>query len=147
MSAIRVVELRKHAITELTPLLRALNPKPTVSYSWKADTRERNQVFTMRGRGETPPASLRPGKTFRNESGSFEVVVHVHAVGKDQETADEQALAYGAVIEDYFAINRTPGITGVNWWVVASYEMDGGPSDRASVSQLIYTVRYDARLT
>lgn len=145
MASSVTVEARKHLIDELQELIS--EDEALITYGWRADTRERNQIFTQRSRGETPPASLKAGKKFRNEQARFSLVIHVHKVGASQEEADEDAIAFGLVVEDYFAENSSPGVDGLNWWRVESYELDGGPTDRASVSQLIYTILYDARLT
>lgn len=123
------------------------DPSMTVTYAWDPESSDARQIFTMRPEGETPPASLKAGRTFRNETGRFRVVVHIEAPGGDPEEADEIALGYGQTVEEFFADNRSPDVDGLNWWVVESWEMAGGPTGQSSISQLIYTVRYDARLT
>lgn len=139
------VAARKAAVAALQELIS--EDEADVSYAWRADSRERNQIFTMKSRGETPYAALKAGKKFRNEEGRFSLVIHVHKVGASPEEADEDAIAFGETVEDYFAENSCPAVEGMTQWGIESYEMDGGPADRGSVSQLIYTVLFKARLT
>jgi len=119
-----------------------------VTYSWDPDSRAREQVFTMRPRGDQEPAALHSGPTKRNETGRFTIVVHVEKVGGDAEDADDRAIVIGREVEEFIAGKKNSlGVTGLNWIVMESWEMNGGPSDRGHISQLFYTVRYSARLT
>lgn len=139
-----IVAARKAVVDGLRPLLADV----LVTYSWDPDARDREQVFTMRPRGEQSPSSLKAGRTFRDETGRFQIVVHVELVGGDAEEADDRAIALGRVVEEFVADNKNSlGVPGLNWIVMESWEMNGGPSDRAFISQLVFTVRYNARLT
>lgn len=140
------VAVRKYAIEQLVDLIDS--DEVLVSYAWKPDARSRRQIFTMRSRAEVSPASLKAGRMFRNESGRFELVVHLEHVGEDQEAADTELLdVYAPTVEEFFADTKRPDVTGVNAWWIESWELAGGPSDRGSISQLIYVIHYDARIT
>lgn len=141
-----IVAARKAARDGLEALLKG-DPDITVTYSWDPESSDQKQIFTMRAEGTQEPASLRAGRTHRNESGRFRVVVHAECPGDSPEEADEVAIGYGQVVEEFFADNRVPGVDGLNWWVIEGWEMNGGPTGQSSISQLIYTVIYDARLT
>lgn len=141
-----VVAARKALVADLAA--QAGLSGVSVSYSWDPDSRAREQVFTVRPRGDQEPAALHSGATRRNETGRFQVVVHVELVGGDAEDADERAIALGRVVEERVAaLKNSLGVSGLNWIVMESWEMNGGPTDRAHISQLFYTVRYNARLT
>lgn len=127
--------------------LEALLSDAEVSYSWDPSSRAQYQVFTMRARGDHEPAALKAGKTIRDETARFNIAIHVAEVGGNVEEADDTAIEFGRIVEDFIATNRCPPVDGINWWVVESWEMDGGPSDNAAITQLIYTIRYNARLT
>jgi hypothetical protein len=140
------VAVRKAAIAALDALID--DDEVLVNYYWKPDARDRRQVFTQRSRADVTPAAMKAGRLHRNEAGRFELVVHLEHVGEDQEAADEEVLdAYAEIVEEYFADTKRPDVEGVNWWLIASWELAGGPSDRGSISQLIYTITYDARVT
>jgi hypothetical protein len=141
-----IVATRKALVTDLAAQSAMAAVK--VTYAWDPDALDREQVFTTRARGDQEPASLHAGPTKRNETGRFQVVVHVELVGASPEEADERAIALGKVVEERVAARKSDlGVTGLNWIVMESWEMNGGPSDRGSISQLFYTVRYNARLT
>lgn len=146
MAGSAIVAARKKARDGLEAVFDG-DPEMTVTYAWNPESSDKRQIFTMRAEGQTPPASLRSGRTFRNEDARFRVVVHVDEPGASPEEADEIALEYGTAVEEFFADNRTPDVPGLNWWVVDSWEMTGGPTGQSSISQLIYTIHYDARLT
>lgn len=142
-----IVEARKYVIAELDTRLTLDPADALITYAWRPDARERCQIFTMRPRGEHNPAALTASRMPRNERAEFQLVVHVEEVGEDQEFADESAIEYGRVVEEFFADTKTPPVVGMNWWRIASWELGGGPTDRGSIAQLIYTVEFDARLT
>lgn len=145
-----VVALRKAVVAGLEDLF----PGPPeddvlVTYAWQPEAKDRYQVFTMRPRGEHSPAALKSGRNFREEDARFQVVVHVEEVGGSQEEADEKAIVFGQVVEEFLADHKGTEleVDGLKWLVVESWEMTGGPTDRSSVAQLIYTVHFNARLT
>lgn len=141
-----IVATRKALVTDLAA--QSALDGVLVTYGWDPSALDREQVFTMRARGEQEPAALHAGPTKRNETGRFQVVVHVELVGGDAEDADERAIAIGKVVEERVAARKSDlGVTGLNWLVMESWEMNGGPTDRGHISQLFYTVRYSARLT
>lgn len=120
----------------------------SVTYGWNPKMTDRYQIFTMRPRGEHSPASLKAGRNFRDETATFQLVVHVEEVGGDAEDGDLKALSYGLVVEEYLADNKQGlGVAGVNSLYVEGWELTGGPADRGYIAQLIYTIRYNARLT
>lgn len=148
MAGSLIVAARKRARDGLANVFPGIpDDDVLVSYAWKPDAKDRYQIFTMRPRFEHAPASIRAGRLFRNEDGRFAVVVHVELPGSDMEAADEKAIEFGTRVEEWFADNRDPGVAGIKWWLLEGAEMSGGPTDRSSISQLIYTVNYDARLT
>ena len=142
-----VVDLRKAVAVGLAadPGLAGAD----VSYAWRPDSRERRQVFTHRARADTPPAALRSGRNHRDENGTFQVVVHCEVPGADAEEADAECVALGGAVEDWFADRKCNqlGVPGLQSLIVTGWELGGGPADRAYISQLIYTVRWTARLT
>lgn len=144
MASSVIVAARKFAQEGLVSLF---DEDVAVTYAWDPKSTAMYQIFTMRARGDHAPASLKSGRTFRNEAARFDIGIHVAEIGGNVEDADEKAIEFGQIVEEFIATNRCPPIPGMNWWVVESWELNGGPSDRAAISQLIYTVKYDARLT
>jgi len=150
MASTIVVALRRAVVDGLSGLLPDYGDRQAlVTYAWDPEARDSLQVFTMRPRGDHSPAALRAGRNHRNEEASFQVVIHVEVAGADVEEADNRALEIGQVVEEFIADHKSNelAIPGLNWITVSSWEMNGGPADRSAISQLIYTVSYNARLT
>lgn len=119
-----------------------------VSYAWSFGTQSRERIFTGRARATHDPASLKAGRNFRNERMSFDLTVLVEGVGLNPEETDERAIALGLVVEEYVADNKGGlGVAGVNWIRVDGMELQNLSNDRGSMSELTYTITYDARLT
>lgn len=145
-----IVALRKAVVEGLRDLIPQYGDEAAlVTYAWDPDAHDAVQVFTMRPRGDHSPAALKSGRNNRNESAAFQIVVHVEQVGGNVEEADEHALELGVVVEEFIADHKSNelAVPGLNWLTVSSWEMTGGPTDRSAISQLIYTVSYNARLT
>lgn len=124
--------------------------KPKVSLSYPLGAKDREKVFTRRARFTHAPASLKAGRTFRNETGLFEVVILVEGVGESAETTSTRAVTLGTAFEEYVADNRTLGgaVTGLNWLVVeGDGELAELMNDRGTLAELTYSLKYDARLT
>lgn len=120
-----------------------------VSYAWKPASVQRRQVFTLNARGDTPSASLRSGRNYRNETGTFEIVVHVEQPGQDQEATDTVCSAALTAVQEWVADrkNNELAVDGLNTFTEESWRMTGGVTDHSTVSQAFLTVRYTARLT
>lgn len=148
MAGSRVVAVRSALIDGLA----AVGGLSTVDviYAWKFDQElPRERIFTSRVRATHEPASLKSGRTFRNERVTFDLVVRVEKVDGTAEEADERALVIGALVEEYVADNRTLGgsVSGLNWVVVSGMELNNLSNDRGNLSELVYAITYDARLT
>lgn len=120
-----------------------------VSYAWRPDSRARRQVFTHRASADTPPAALRSGRNYRDETGTFQVVVHCEIPGADAPDAEAECVALGTAVEEWFADRKSNevGVAGLQSLLVTGWELGGGAADRAYIAQMIYTVRWTARLT
>lgn len=119
-----------------------------VSYGWPGEAAQKELIFCGRVRSEHGTAALRTGRRFRNESGSFLVVVHVKTAGGTPEEAEERALELGTAVEECVADNKTlGGVPGLNSAVIEDMEMTNGITDTGAVAVLEYSLRYQARLT
>lgn len=119
-----------------------------VMYAWKP-TQSRSVAFTSEARFTHAPASLRAGRNFRDEVGTFKFTILLELPGGSLEAAADAALACGLAFEEYVADNKTGlGVAGVYALLVdgegALTEM---ANDRASLAELEYPIRYNARLT
>lgn len=147
MAASRVVAVRSALIDALAAL--ASLDGVVVEYAWRFGSTDRERIFTGRARATHGPASLKSGRTHRNERMTFDLVVLVEKVDGTQEEADERALVLGAVVEEYVADNNTLGgtVSGLNWITVSGVELNGLANDRGHLAELTYSLTYDARLT
>lgn len=142
-----VVDVRKAVVAGLAA--RAGLSGVQVTYGWPgADVAERERIFTNNPRGTHAPASLRTGRVYRDEQMEFDIVLQVEGVGKSAQEADERAVVLGAEIEEYVADNAgSLGVAGLNWFRMARVEMNNLYNDRGALSEITYTVAYQARLT
>lgn len=144
------VATKQAIVTGFTAKLAALSAYDDVlvSYAWPAGKKQREKVFGARTRTTHTPASLRPGRTFRDEVGEIDFVILVESVGGSAEDADERASAIGQQFEEYIADKRNSlGVTGLNWMTVARTELVNAFNDRGHLTELTITVAYNARLT
>lgn len=120
-----------------------------IGYGWPGDDlAEKETVFLNRPRGLHDPASLKSGRTFRNEAGELDLVVRVEKVGGTAEEADDRALAIGALVEEFIADNTDSlVVTGLLWVRVASWSIANLYNDRGRLTELTYTLQWRARLT
>lgn len=148
MAASLIVTVRSAVIDGLDALA-ALNGV-TVSFAWKLGDKGRERIFTRRARFTHGNAALKAGRNFRDESGEFDLVILVEGVGLSQEATSERALALGLVVEEWIADRKSNalGITGLQYITVnGGGELNEMFNDRGHLAELVYPIRYQARLT
>lgn len=145
MSASQIVAARSAVVEALRPLEAFEGVE--CGLSWNADSEARERLYTARARFSHKPASLRAGRTIRNEVGSFQLMLRVEGVGDDQATTSERALALGLVVEEWVADNRCT-IPGLMWLEIRGEgELGEMFNDLGTLAILSYPVTYEARLT
>ena len=153
-----VVTLKAAVVTGLTTHFAGLanfngttaaERRVEVAYGYDAKSHAAERVFTGRSRFDTPSAIMKPGRNFRNEDGTFDLIALVGYVGGSAQDAETRALAIGAEIETWIADrkNNELGITGL-----IGVSIDGGElvhlmNDRGHMAELTYRVTWRARLT
>lgn len=158
MAGSLVVAVRSAVTTGLTTLYAGLadfngttdaSQNVEVSYGYFPTSDAGERVFTNRGRGDTPPAAMRSGRNYRNETATFELVVLVAMPGGSPEDAETRALEIGLKAEEWLADRKSNelGVTGLNTLVVESWELAGLGNDHGNIAELTYQIRYTARLT
>ncbi|NUO35884.1 MAG: hypothetical protein HOQ45_02420 [Nocardioidaceae bacterium] len=138
-------------------LVAGLAAKPEFSgvlatFAFKVGAKQRERLWTQDGRFTHEPASLRPGKTYRDEVGTFNLRILVEGVGKAPDWTSDRAVALGAAAEEFVALhaNWLNGALGV---VVQTLAIQGDGelveafNDKGSLAELTYPIRYTARLT
>lgn len=155
MAGTLIFDVRQALVTGLAGLdafttKDAKGHRPLTTVGWPTGKRDREKVYTQRARFSHAPASMRAGRMFRNESGTFELVIWIEGVGESVDWTSARAVQLGTAAEEWIADNRTLGGTlpGLNWLVV---EGDGDLTelfnDGGSLCFLTYPIKYDARLT
>jgi hypothetical protein len=121
-----------------------------VMYAYQSTT-SREFAYTREATFEHKPASVKSGRNFREEIGEFNFVIWVEAVGGTPADAADRAIALGLPFEEWLADNKNGAalsVTGLNWIIA---EGDGSlteaSGDQASYAELVYPIRYHARLT
>lgn len=133
-------------------LVAANEKKVAVTYSYEGsdETRRREQIFTNRASATHDPAALKPGRNFRDEVMDFQIVVLVVSPGKKPQESEARAFELGQYVEEFVADRKSNGylgVAGLQWIRMVSMEVTPALSDNASITELIYNVRYTARLT
>jgi len=120
-----------------------------VSYGYNFGTSDAERVFCGRARADTPPAAMRSGRNYRDETGTFDLVVLCTAVGGNPEDAETRALAIGTVAEEWLADRKSNelAVTGLQSLVVEGWDLATLGNDNGHMTELIYRVRWTARLT
>ena len=121
-----------------------------VSYQWKADWQRRERVWTRNARFTHAPASLRAGRNFRDEVGTFEVAILVEGVGRTAEWSATRALEIGQVVEQFIADrkNNELAVAGLQTLIVSGEgSLTEMFNDSGTLAELAYPVKYTARLT
>lgn len=120
-----------------------------VRYSWRRNWLARGQVFTANSTYESPPAALRSGRNYRDESGTFDIVVRYEAEGFDQAGTDLACETGLALVQTYLADRKSNelGVTGLQWVREESVTFAGGHTDHSTIAEAIMTVRYAGRRT
>lgn len=142
-----VVDLRKALVSGLSA--REGLADVQVSYGWPGDdVVETESIYLNRPRGSHKPANLRAGRVHRDEAATLDIVIRVEKRGGTSEEADERALELGTEVEEYLADNADSlDVTGLLWIVVEGWELWNGYNDTGRLSELTYTLRWQARLT
>lgn len=119
-----------------------------VTYAWKRGSKKRERIFCGRAQATQEPASLKSGRTFRDERMIFDVTVVVEMPGGSAEAVEERAIELGTIVEEWVADNRTlDGVTGLNWAVVTGLDLTSMFNDNGHLAELVLQVTYSARLT
>lgn len=148
MAGTAIGAVRQHVAGSLAAL--SAFERVLVTTAWKVGARDRDRVYTTNARFRQEPASLRTGRTHRDETGTFEVLIRVEGVGKGPDWTIDRALTLGLALEEWVADNRNiaADVPGVEWLVAKG---DGRLSerfnDKGTLVELAYTLAYQARLT
>lgn len=148
-----IVDVRRAVVSGLRDALDAAGFESVgCTYGWEGgdDTARRDQIFTDRAIATHEPASIKSGPTFRNERMEFRLVVLTLGVGQKPEETDDHAIELGQIVEEFVAANRQGkafGIDGLNWIIVSAMELNNRYASEGSMSEITYTLTYDARLT
>lgn len=149
MAGTLIYAVRRAVIDGLSTHLAATSGFENIDLAvlWTPNLRE--QVFTTRATFTHQSASMRSGRTYRDERGRFDLVVLVAAVGEDGDYAADRAADIGLLAEEWIADHRsTLAVPGVNWLHVngegSMAELFG---DSTTFCELVLPVEYNARLT
>lgn len=144
----QIVAVRKLLIDNLSTLGEFATVETTLGY--KVGSKRRERCWTGNAKFTHTSASMRATKTFRDESGAFDLVILIEGIGLDAEATSARAVELGTEVEDWVAThaNWDAALTGLNWVAI---EGDGALveafNDKGSLAELTYPITYRARLT
>ena len=149
MAGTAIGDVRKHVSASLAAL--AAFDGVLVTTAWKVGGRHRDRVYTTKAKFRQAPANMRgTARTFRDETGSFEVIVRIEGVGMNPDQTIDRALTLGTAVEEWVADNRNiaTDVPGVEWLVAdGDGRLQERFSDKGTLVELAYTLAYRARLT
>lgn len=148
MASSAIVAVRKALVAEIDDLAAFVDVD--VLYAFHGTT-SKEIAYTRDATFEHEPAGLRSGRNYRNETGEFSFVIWVEKVGGTPEEADDRAIELGLAFEEWLADNKNGealSITGLQSITVSGRgSLKESPGDQASYAELVYPIRYQARLT
>lgn len=138
-----------------TLLIDGLNDLPEFAdveavFGYKVGSKRREKCWTQNALFTHQPASMRAAKTFRDEVGTFDLVILVEGIGQSVEWTSERAMDIGHAAEDWIATHASweSAIEGLNWLQVqGAGALAEAFNDKGSISELTYPLAYQARLT
>lgn len=112
------------------------------------DEAQPERVFTGEARATDTESGLKAGRTHYQERGEFDVVVQVISVDETLPWTRSRAMDLGAEVTECVADNRTLGsVPGLNFIVTDRWELRTAYAQTGVVAEIVYTLRYQARLT
>lgn len=146
-----LIPLRK-ALTDALAQREPVTNEVSVHYAFKVGDKKRRKVWTQDGEFEMSPASMRPEKTFYNETGSFSVIFRVEGVGLSPEATAEQARVLMADAHDFVATHSNWQDGALGGIDLTSLTIDGRGyiaeafNDKGALVEGRLPIRYTARI-
>lgn len=113
------------------------------------DLAEVERIWMGRSRSsELTPAGLKAGRTFYQEHGEFDVVIQVCVPGGSPVEVKARVQVLATEVAETVADNRTlGGVEGLNSATGSRWELSTHYLEAGTAAEVIYTVKYAARLT
>lgn len=120
-----------------------------VTYAYDHTTNASQRIFTRSATAETPPASLRAGRNYKDESGQFFLVILAAIPGGSTRDAADRAHDIGVAVEEWLGDrkNNELGVDGLLTLTVRGVEDVDLGNDRGHMVERTYRVEYTARIT
>lgn len=138
------------ATTAFTTPDPTTHQKPDARFGWRADWKAREKVWTGNTEFTHSSASMRSGKTFRNEEATFELTLLIAGVGQTEEQVSQRMDVLGAAVEDWCAVhgNWDGQVVGLNWIAIEGHGSQTALfNDKGVLLERVYPITYRARLT
>ena len=126
----------------------AAEDEVAVEYAFGFGQQHRQRIYTGRSSADTGSAGMRAGRNFRNEVGTFALIVRVEMPDTTQEEADTRVDEIGVQVEEWIADRKSDQLgIGLTSLYVTGWSGDyfGVTNGAGSIRQ--YNVRWTARLT
>lgn len=112
------------------------------------DEAQPERIFTGDARATDTESGLKAGRTHYQERGEFDVVVQVLSIDQTAAWTKARAETLGKEVAECVADNRTLGsLAGLNFIVMDRWELGTLYGKTGFVAEIVYTLRYQARLT
>lgn len=149
MASSVLVAVRKAVADGLETAIDDSSVLCSYAYEGHKDDSRRVQVFTRGGSAAHAVAALKSGRNFRDESMDFDVIVLVKGVSQDADVTDTQAMVLGEIVEEFIADrkNNELDVPGLQWIKVSRFDLSNLFNANGTITELTYTLTYQARLT
>jgi hypothetical protein len=119
-----------------------------VTYGYGFGSSATERIYTGRTSAQTPPAGLRAGANFRNETTSFDLNVLVKFIGGDAYEADQRLDDICDELEDWISLRKSNQLgVGLTSLRLDGYQGDYLQIDGGAASVRTYSILYTARNT
>ena len=120
-----------------------------VTYGYPFGQSPSEFVHFGRCRADTPPAGVKSGRNFRNETGELELIVVCMVPGGSPEDTDARAHAHREQIEAWIADrkNNELNVSGLQTLTTRGWESTPFGNDLGHGTEIRITVHWTARLT
>lgn len=120
-----------------------------VTYAYDHTTNASQRVFTRTATAETPPASLRAGRNYKDEAGQFFLVLMAAIPGGSPKEAAERVHVIGVECEEWLGDRKSNelGVAGLQTLTVRGVEDVDLGNDHGHMVERTYRVEWTARIT
>lgn len=150
MAGNRGYALKRYVIDQIALLPAFAHPDTQVAYTWPGRNVGREVLFGGKVSGVMAPAAMRGSGQLQPRTEQLTLALHVYVETPGEEdcaATEARAVELGTAVEEWIAGNPVPPIEGMKSLWVASYDVESGVEDEASITGIDYILSALSYLT